>query len=448
MLLKVSMLIIASLIFLETLRRGFKFYYNTKESFFWVQKNREKWIREIKKVKKEKSFCPEIITLIPILKEKLIIKETMEYFSQIDYPNLKIYLITTEKEYLHCGKKKETTIEIIKKEIKNFKKILHIHYPYKKGDKANQLNYAIKKISPSPKTFIAVYDADSRPEKNIFWYIAADKEKSKIYQQFPIYFKNYNNLSLVSKSSALFQTRWSLGYELPTTKITFELRDNKDFLSRIRSYLVYCIGHGLFIKAGTLKKLGGFPENTLAEDISLGYRASFSGVPIKPTPFFDNVEYAPDIKSAIIQSSRWFAGETNVLKNKNFIQKSQRLDKYFLLTKRLYHLSRWPFGSLLFLIAFLISIYENSLFLILFAIFSVVIYLIPSYFILTKNFNFFEGIIEKKLERDSLLLIILGGYIKSTINCLGPFYHFYKIAKYKICGEKYEFIKTKRDVKK
>ena len=183
---------------------------------------------------------PNLVIILPALREQPLVKSTMAYFSKLEYPQdkLKIILATTQREEneykLNNQEGIETTSFLIKKEIEesnynsNYEKFVHIHYPYNIGNKSSQMNYAIEqyidkyKDINSEKTYVVVYDFDSMPSDETF--IQAAKISNNynypdVLQQVPLNLKNFNELSNDYKNSmillqGLHHTIRSIGIEL------------------------------------------------------------------------------------------------------------------------------------------------------------------------------------------------------------------------------------------
>lgn len=211
----------------------------------------------------------------------------------------------------------------------------HLHYPKKEGVMAHQLNYASKnldqifeQIPEEENIFFGVYNADSSPNLNTLNYLALDyikeNKESKVYQQISGYVKNYyqyssNFIGSVLKGSALIQTRWALGKEIPMLRKHWNFWNNKK--NKKLTYLeklfiepaAYCVGHGLFVRLDTLKNTGGFPHETLNEDLPFGYYLSLRKIGIKPIPLLENVENPDSLKELINQKAAWYWGMIDYL---------------------------------------------------------------------------------------------------------------------------------------
>lgn len=348
----------------------------------------------------------EFILLLPVLSEEKVIKNTLKYLSSFKYKldRLKIIIITHQKELAidntNKKRKNQNTIDSVKETIpelnRKLKKnvFLHYHYPYSEGIKSDQLNYALKKlmnqnslIFQNKNTYIGLYDADSISDKNTLMILTDDAVKNNfplVYQQPVIYLKNYDFLpntidGLFMKSFALFQTRYSLGYEVPMF-----LNSSKN-IKRPIGKMLYCLGHGLFIRADFLKKIGFFP--TPIEDTRLGHILSYLKIKVKLLPSLAITEVAQKLVHLFRQSSVWFSGESYFYKDYKIASNLQQINKLWASSLFFYKFYRnfiWAtegliFGSIVLIgwfspqkifllpvfIGFLIYVYTGSFYLLI-----------------------------------------------------------------------------------
>lgn len=370
----------------------------------------------------------KIIILIPVFDEKKIICETISYFHGIlkRFKNISLIFITTEKE--EC-QKFNCTYQLIASNLHERMQI--IHYPKKVGTKAHQLNYAITRIKEDlPKdnkiTYIAVFDADSKPDYRCFEYIFNDSEIPQGYQMFSIYNEKLGEISLLNQANAVFQTRWSLSFELPQLIETYR---KKNFKS-----LIYTIGHGIFLKSDLFHQFQ-FPEYALTEDLLLGYEMSLRDIFWKPIPFFDYCSVPDNFFVSIKQSARWFAGE--LVMYRTFLRyKNKTLKSLFLLIKRYFYLFQWGIGAPLFIFLMVYPLISKFYLLYLIHFFTIILYVIFIHkeainIMANKGFNF-----KKKI------FLFIG--IKSLLNFLGPFYGSFRLLLEMLRIKPYGFFKTVR----
>ncbi len=327
---------------------------------------------EVKKMQLTDISQPNIIILLPVLCEQLVLRSSLEHLVRLPYPGKKqIIVITTEREVKENGGiRAGTTPELAECLAKEFNKIDNqiiriIHEPFLIGNRSTQLNYALSILEREgefdlAKTYIAVYDADSRPGKDSLISVGALVAKEELLgrkwpiaiQQPSLFIKNFSKVSWYLKLEGLFETRWALGHEVRTQRAT--TKKHPDWAAPY----AYVVGHGMFIKLEYLTKTGGFPEP--CDDVPMGLRLNFAGIPIHPLPTYDLSEVAPNVNQLIKQSGRWFMGSCLIWdeyrKIKQTCQKVRPLRAFTLLLKGIVDIFTWihyplHLMALLFLLA-------------------------------------------------------------------------------------------------
>ncbi len=385
----------------------------------------------------------KFIILVPVLREQKIIDETFKFLSSLNYSldKLKIIIITTQREILEIKNENYlSTIDIVKIKIPilneklNKKVFFHIHYPYNQGVKSDQLNYALNKLlNENPKDFqnrnlyIGLYDADSKSDKNTLQILAADAIKNNfplVYQQPTLYLKNFNSLpntlnGLFMKSFALWQTRYSLGYESPLF-LNSSLNVNKVFCK-----MQYCIGHGLFIRADFLKQIGLFPSPI--EDTRLGHILSFLKKEIRLLPSFETIDITDKVSRLIKQTGVWFIGESYFIKDLKIANKIEKIDKmrsFLLILYKFFRNFIWATEGLLFIIFIVVGILlpKNFSFFILTGGILIYIYLSALYLLIKHKqlTDLTRGLIEFKPSKKDFLFSFLFLPLNGFLLFLGP----------------------------
>ncbi|MFY1638116.1 hypothetical protein ACN27F_33355 [Solwaraspora sp. WMMB335] len=184
--------------------------------------------------------------------------------------------------------------------------------------KVGQMNAGLAEVAAGRDdrwTYVAVYDADSRPDPGVLAVVAAELRRRRaggvpppaVFQQVSCYCRNVGELrgwrGALSIADALAQTRWALGFEYP-----LYTRYSRAVRRRRRRPLVYCVGHGCIVSLAWLRGIGGFPTVSPNDDLALGYLASTVGAEIAPVPALDFCDVAPDPLVSIRQSRFWYLG--------------------------------------------------------------------------------------------------------------------------------------------
>ncbi len=276
----------------------------------------------LKKVSKQykkqyKTNNKKIVIAIPVLREQKCICDTVKYFKEIAQ-DIPIILITTQKEINENKNKQKTTQDIINEKILGkYENVYCINFPGTKGYMADQINYMLEHLEEIlnskvdlKNTYLALYNADSRPNEKTFEEIKEKIEKgNKVIQQYSYCMKNYEKLSYILKGFAIYQSN----FELKTGLI------NSYFDSRL--LYTHVVGHGLIIELETLKKLGNFNTTFWCEDVYLGLQLKFNNIKITPILSLENIETPDNLKKLIKQNSVWFKTTSQFLKIYKDIQK-------------------------------------------------------------------------------------------------------------------------------
>lgn len=264
--------------------------------------------------KKANNHC-QFLMIVPMFDESVIAKETYDYFCGIATKNVHCVFITSEKETNIFGRcKTREVLENCMKEKPN--KYVHMyHNPEITGNKVGQLNRFLSEYKSKlnkENVFIIDYDCDSRPDKNVvqdFCDILNSIPQANVMQQ-SAQFWSPNKASSLLNVEALYQTRWSLGYERCTQYLsTFR------WINRIFVPFYYCVGHGLCIRASYLYQHGLFPSPL--EDLPLGMMLMLLQEPIYPCVTKDKGEVVLSFKALLRQAGHWIRGPLqmfNVLK--------------------------------------------------------------------------------------------------------------------------------------
>ena len=347
-----------------------------------------KWINRAKKnryIIKDKKVL--VYLIIPMLNEQKIAKKTYLNFKQLTQKikNVKVMFVTTSKEVKKDGNL--TTYEILKELIKNDDKIFLCNYPQKTGVMAHQVNYAIKEIEKyrfnHEKIIIGVYNADSKINVETIEYVL-EKEENKnenedvCYQQYSWY-KLCNNSKHkgIIASASLWQTRWSLTFEIFRVKQQEWINTIYEKVNRFKTlrpfnkilYIVfekmnYVIGHGFYMDIDLLHKIGGFPENTINEDAFLLNIINNKNIKIDAIPYLEKADFAPSIPVYIKQQTTWVNGPIyafeylKLYKNNNKLKISEKIRAFILAIKLFLHFVYWLASPYILLFVLPILLYK------------------------------------------------------------------------------------------
>lgn len=374
----------------------------------------------------------KILIIIPCLREQSIIKETIDYFLNLinDKDNIELIIVTTEKEkyeqFLIKQEKNETTFDVVNKYISENKidKVKLFHYPYKDGIMADQLNYVINEYKNynSERIYFSVYNADSRPNLdtiNSVLNIIKSQDYPEIIQQYSYAFSNLENLSFIMKGFALYQSNFEIKYGL-VNSLTFP-----------NLLYTYVVGHGLYIRLDTLKKIGGFNNKFWCEDIYMSSIIRNRNIKITPVLNLENMETPKNLSILIKQNANWFRTSNQWIKMiksnlKNDKKISNSCKNWFFQRVRM-NLS-WLLLPLFIILSFVISIHYKSVILLAISIFS---YIFMQLCIYISTIRIISKMENKKINNK--LNLICAVCISTFISNIGPFYSMFnfKMKKYK-----------------
>lgn len=288
------------------------------------------------RVKDTESQDIKVHALIAIRnEEENHVRECIEYFlTQKNISKLVICLTKIDNDH-------SKYIPLIQGIQSQDSRLMYTTYSGVAGYKAEQVNVALRDIRDSDENIlVGVYDVDSRPDQSVFNYVLSNE--IQVGQQFILYDVNINDLNPLSLAGALHQTSWAVGFEM------FNF-----FFPKRR--LVYTVGHGLFISIDTLRTCGLFGERCMTEDLMYGYKASVAKQKFHVIPYFEHAKFVKTAREFIAQSSRWYAGELELISRfKGWYKKfngrfSDKLHFYF----RVVELLWWPLERLLYIFTIL-----------------------------------------------------------------------------------------------
>lgn len=397
--------------------------------FFYIRTKifLNKVINEKNNIKQIKQKSKDIIIAIPVLREQNCIEDTIKYFNTIT-KNMPIVLITTQKEIKENLTNGKTTQDIIKEKIvTKYENVYWVNYPYTTGYMADQLNYMLENIESIldkkvdlDKTYLALYNADSRPNKNTFKEISQKIENNNVVQQYSYCMKNYEEIRGILKGFSVYQSN----FELKTGLINSFFRSNILY--------THVVGHGLIINMGILKELGNFNTKFWCEDIYLGIQLKFNNIPITPILTLENMETPNKLYKIIKQNSVWFKTTSQFLKiYKDIVKKEQIKNKCRGIVGIINEFRcaiNWMIFPIILLISIIISIVIKNYILLLLIIISYVFYIIINTMC---TMNIINKLDNKKYN--ITLKLIIDVLIATTISNIGPLYSiiFNKKEKYK-----------------
>jgi cellulose synthase/poly-beta-1,6-N-acetylglucosamine synthase-like glycosyltransferase len=322
---------------------------------------------------------PNIIVILPVLREQSKIEDAISHFNSSNYTNLSIVVVTNEKELID-SEATITTIDVIKK--LQMKYDFHwLHMKNINGVKADQLNYVtdnFKKLFPNKSeqnSFFIYYDADSRPNLQVLPYLASlikANQHINVYQQSSIFYhstkQKWNVKDIFLMANAMRANRFVYAYEIPRlrNKLSYYFKKiNFKYIAGLTTY-AHCVGHGLALRVDFARQYR-FPTEIIMEDMIYGYILNYNKIPVVSIPVFDYAEVPNSISVLFKQMSRWFLGPSRFLfyysycKN-NYKNSRSKLSHFFLNLSCFIISLTWAVTTPVYILLIFTCLYSLSLF--------------------------------------------------------------------------------------
>ncbi len=226
------------------------------------------------------SRCPSITFLVPAYNEEDTIEDTLDALLNLDYPEDKLEIIaindgSTDNTLAKMQQYVDhNNIEIIDKE---------------NGGKAHALNVGLEQVESE---LVACMDADSYPEEDFLQRIVGYLERPGVEGVTPA-LKVWKPETLPQKiiwTEYIFQIFLRKMFGIFDTQFTLP-------------------GPGSVYDTDYLKKLGGWREDTLTEDMEVTFRMHYSGARVENSAkAFVHTVTPPTWKGLFRQRIRWYRG--------------------------------------------------------------------------------------------------------------------------------------------
>lgn len=184
--------------------------------------------------------------------------------------------------------------------------------------RAVQLNLAVEHArktmlaegAAASRLWIGVYNADSRPQPATFAELAERVEsdpQTRVFQQLVDYVKpDRDATGVAADGNAVLQTWWTLSHYVARSR-----RARSGFALWARTSPYSTFGHGEWIRADTLERIGGFPDFAYADGLLLGWIAVLAGERIGLLAARDIAEVPRSAKDLVTQQGAWMRGLLN-----------------------------------------------------------------------------------------------------------------------------------------
>lgn len=239
-----------------------------------------------------KEKMPSFSVVLPVKNESKVIRRILEALSGLGYPTGKFDVIIVDDGST------DGSAEICRQFAASHRNVKFLERDVscgKANGKANALNYALKYTDCD---IIAVFDADNVPASDVLSKVAKHFQDPKVAAvQGRIHSINARE-NMLTQFVAYEDVVWCEAF----------LR-GKEALG----LFVHLRGCCEFIRRSVLKGLGGFDEDTLAEDIEISARFVEIGYKVKYAPDVHMWQESPaSLKGFLVQRMRWLRGHMEV----------------------------------------------------------------------------------------------------------------------------------------
>jgi hypothetical protein len=197
-------------------------------------------------------------------------------------------------------------------------RLRHLHCDEVSRFRASQLNLAVRRTrgsgggagGPAGMTWIAVYNADSRPAGTTFAELAQQARAepgTRVFQQLADYVVPQRpGTGLTAAGNAVLQTWWTRSHYF--ARSACGARD-RSWRAAATPYSTF--GHGEFVRLDFLDDIGGFPGFAYADGLLLGWICRLRAEPIGLLASRDYVEVPRTARDLVMQQTAWMRGLLN-----------------------------------------------------------------------------------------------------------------------------------------
>lgn len=246
--------------------------------------------------------------IVPAFEEQAVMPATMRHYAMLaqQWPGLRVWVVTAAREQERCASGVASTDALCRELASVLNDSLGrgvfevVCYPGATGRRASQLNYALDAIAGSASGYIAVFDADARPDERLgLQFTAAAATRPAMIQQLqlPAFDAGaVRHRSALMSGQDLYALRRVLGIEYRRILAArWCRRRTSGLLCAAVRPMVYGVGSGLIVQVEGLEEIGRFQEPH--DDLAVGHRLSMAGAEIAVLPSVNIVEPYHDAAS-------------------------------------------------------------------------------------------------------------------------------------------------------
>jgi cellulose synthase/poly-beta-1,6-N-acetylglucosamine synthase-like glycosyltransferase len=228
---------------------------------------------------------PKFSIIVPARSEGRVIGRLLNRLQSLDYSKNRYEVIVVEDGST------DTTRQICEQYAEQSPQLIRFFHSEDSRGKPHALNRALAECTGE---IVAVLDADSFPNPDLLRRAAGYFENPSLAAIQGMTLPINQNESMISKLSAYEEAAWFKVY----------LMGKEDL-----NLFIPLTGSCGFVRRDVIAKLGGWDENSLAEDVELAARLVYNGWRIRYAPEVQSLqEYSATAKQLIRQRTRWFRG--------------------------------------------------------------------------------------------------------------------------------------------
>ncbi|GAA0480171.1 hypothetical protein Aca07nite_87860 [Actinoplanes capillaceus] len=259
---------------------------------------------------------PRIVCVVPLYLEQQLAADTVRFWHHLVLQTRvdQVVFVTTAKEHAEDA---TLTRDLVLAELAALghpERLTHVHCAEVTRYRASQLNLAVAQSQtdgqPPAGTWIAVYNADSRPAESTFAELAqriGAEPGTRVFQQLGDYVvPERPGTGIVAVGNAVLQTWWTRSHYFARNR-----RGSRTTSWRAATSPYSTFGHGEFIRGDFLADIKGFPDFAYADGLLLGWICRLRGEPIGLLASRDHAEAPRTARDLITQQTAWIRGMLN-----------------------------------------------------------------------------------------------------------------------------------------
>ncbi len=260
-----------------------------------------------------------VVCVVPMYEETALAEATVRFWREVlrakDVDA--VVLVTTAKETAPGGATTHTLLrELLAPGGAAHENLVLLHCeevcPYRAAQLDMAVGWARERFGPDgdERLWIGVYNADSRPHPDTFGELRTAigaGPQVRVFQQLVDYVvPEREGTGAVAAGNAVLQTWWTLSHYVARNERGL---DGGSLWARTSPFSTF--GHGEFVRADFLQRIGGFPRYAYADGLLLGWVARLAGEPIGLLVNRDVAEVPRTGRDLVVQQTAWLRGLLN-----------------------------------------------------------------------------------------------------------------------------------------